>query len=141
MGISSLYETSPMYHLDQKDFINCVLEIKTSLKALQLLKHTQLIEKKMGRQNLDERNQPRKIDIDILTYNKENIDEENLKIPHPGIQDRKFVLIPLLELKGNIKISGYSKNIEELIKDLDKNSDKIKKYNYQINEKNISYSC
>ena len=94
----------------------------------------------MGRQSFLERNQPRKIDIDILTYNNEIINVENLKIPHPGIHNRKFVLVPLFELKGNISIPGCSKKIENLIKDLDKNSDKIRKCNYQINEKNLSYS-
>ena len=138
--MSSLYETSPMYNLEQDDFINCVIEVETSLKPLELLEETQSIEKKMGRQNFSERNQPRKIDIDILTYNDEIINDENLKIPHPGIHDRKFVLVPLFELKGNISIPGYAEKIEDLIEDLDENSDKIRKCNYQINEKNLSYS-
>tara|TARA_Y100001970_G_C14005892_1_gene735823 strand:+ start:432 stop:959 length:528 start_codon:yes stop_codon:yes gene_type:complete len=138
--LSSLYESSPMYNLDQNDFINCVVEIQTSLKPLELLKETQLIEIKMGRNRNLDRNQPRKIDIDILTYNDEIIAEENLNIPHGGIKERKFVLVPLLELVGNMSIPGYSEKIEDLIKDLDKNSDKIKKCNYSINEKNLSYS-
>ena len=129
-----------MYNLNQNDFINCVIDIKTSLKSLALLEYIQSIEKKMGRNRFNERNQPRKIDIDILTYNDEIINTESLKIPHSGIHDRKFVLIPLFELKGNISIAGYSKKIEDLIKDLDENSDKIRKCNYQINEKNLSHS-
>ena len=137
---SSLYETSPMYNLDQNDFINCVVEIQTSLKPLELLKETQSIEMEMGRNRNLDRNQPRKIDIDILTYNDEIIGEKNLDIPHPGIKERKFVLVPLLELMGNISIPGYSVKIEDLIKDLDKNGDKIRKCNYNINEKNLSYS-
>ena len=68
------------------------------------------------------------------------IKEKNLKVPHPRISERKFVLIPLLELKGNISVPGDTKKIEDLIKDLDENSDKIRKCNYQINEKNLSYS-
>ena len=123
--ISSLHETSPMYNLNQEDFINCVVEIETSLKPLELLVSTQSIEKKMGRENLIQRNQPRKIDIDILTYNDEIIDEENLKVPHPKIGERKFVLVPLMEIKGNIIIPGYSQSIKELIKGLDKDSNKI----------------
>ena len=94
----------------------------------------------MGRNRNLDRNQPRKIDIDILTYNDEIIDDENLNIPHSSIKERKFVLIPLLELMGNISIPGGSEKIEDLIKDLDKNSDKISKCNYSINEKNLSYS-
>ena len=114
--------------------------IEASLNPLVLLEKTQSIEMKMGRNwNLD-RNQPRKIDIDILTYNDEIIGEKNLDIPHPGIKERKFVLVPLLELMGNISIPGYSEKIEDLIKNLDKNGDKIRKCNYNINEKNLSYS-
>jgi len=138
--VSSLYETSPMYNLDQNDFINCVIEIKTYLKPLDLLKETQSIEMKMRRDRSLDRNQPRKIDIDILTYNDKIISDEGLSIPHSGIKERKFVLIPLLELKGNISIPGHSQKIEDLIEDLDKNSDKIRKCNYKINEKNLSYS-
>ena len=139
-GISPLYETSPMYNLNQNDFINCVVEIETSLKPMDLLKETQSIEIKIGRNIKLNRNQPRKIDIDILTYNDEIIAGEKLNIPHPGIKERKFVLIPLLSLAGNIFIPGYSKRIEGLIEDLDKNSDKISKCNYSINEKNLSHS-
>ena len=138
--VSSFYETSPMYNLDQNDFINCVVEVATSLKPLELLKETQSIEMQVGRDKNLDINQPRKIDIDILTYNKEIIKEENLKVPHPGISERKFVLIPLLELKGNLSIPGYTKKVEDLIEDLHKNSDKISRCNYQINEKNLSYS-
>tara|TARA_Y100000996_G_scaffold388008_1_gene347251 strand:+ start:17 stop:547 length:531 start_codon:yes stop_codon:yes gene_type:complete len=138
--VSRLYESSPMYNLDQNDFINCVVEVETYLKPLELIRKTQSIELRMGRDRNLYRNQPRKIDIDILTYNKEIIIEKNLNIPHPCIKERKFVLIPLLELKGNISIPGHCKKIEDLIEDLDKNSDKIRMCNYSINEKNISYS-
>ena len=140
VSVSSMYETSPMYNLNQESFINCVIEIETSLNPLQLIEQTQSIEKKIGKERVLERNQPRKIDIDILTYNDEIVDRENLKIPHPEIGERKFVLIPLFEIKGNISIPGYSEKIEDLIKNLDSNSDKIRKCNYRINEKNISYS-
>ena len=140
VSVSSMYETSPMYNLNQESFINCVIEIETSLNPLQLIEQTQSIEKKIGKERVLERNQPRKIDIDILTYNDEIVDRENLKIPHPEIGERKFVLIPLFEIKGNVSIPGYSEKIEDLIKNLDSNSDKIRKCNYRINEKNISYS-
>ena len=139
IGISSLYETSPMYNSNQENFINCVIEVQTSLKPFELINQTQIIEKKIGRDKKLNRNQPRKIDIDILTYNDKIINDERLSIPHLGIKERKFVLVPLLELKGNILIPGYSKKIEDLIKDLSKNSDKISKCNYRINEKNLSY--
>ena len=102
---------------------------------------TQFMEIKMGRdKSLSQRNQPRKIDIDILTYNNEIIHEDRLVIPHPSISERKFVLIPLLELKGNILIPGHFKKIKDLIKHLNKNSDKIRQCNYRINEEDIPYS-
>ena len=75
VGVSSLYESSPMYNLNQQDYINCVIEIETTLRPLKLLKNNQLIEKNMGRVRSLARNQPRTIDIDILTYNSEIINE------------------------------------------------------------------
>ena len=141
IDVSSLYETSPMYNPNQQEFINCVLDCETTLKPLELLDMTQLIEIKMGRdKSSSQRNQPRKIDIDILTYNNEIIKENRLVIPHPLIAERKFVLIPLFELKGNILIPGYFKKIEDLIKQLNENSDKIRQCNYRINEEDIPYS-
>ena len=141
IDVSSLYETSPMYNRNQQEFINCVLDCETTLKPLELLDMTLLIEIKMGRdKSSSQRNQPRKIDIDILTYNNEIIKENRLVIPHPLIAERKFVLIPLFELKGNILIPGHFKKIEDLIKQLNENSDKIRQCNYRINEKDIPYS-
>ncbi len=140
IGFSSLYESSPMYNLNQKDFINCVIEIETTLKPLALLSFNQSIENDIGRVRSFVRNQPRKIDIDILTYNSEIVDDKKLKIPHPRINERKFVLNPLFELKGNISIPGNIKKIQDLIKELDKNSDKIRKCKHRINEENLSYS-
>tara|TARA_Y100001970_G_scaffold290375_1_gene423910 strand:+ start:3386 stop:3916 length:531 start_codon:yes stop_codon:yes gene_type:complete len=140
LKISSLYETSPMYNIDQRDFINCVIEVETLLKPIDLIAQTQSLEKKIGRDKILHRNQPRKIDIDILTYNDEIINEDNLKVPHPKIIERKFVLVPLLELKGISVIPGCVKKIEDLIEDLDKNSDKIRVCNYKINEENLSHS-
>ena len=140
VAVSSLYESSPMYNLNQQDYINCVIEIETTLKPLKLLRNNQIIEKNMGRIRSLSRNQPRTIDIDILTYNSEIINEENLRVPHPRIFERKFVLNPLFELKGNIVIPGNDKKIEDLIKELDKKSDKIRQCKYKINEKDLSYS-
>ena len=74
---------------------------KFQKKPLKLLKNNQLIEKNMGRVRSLSRNQPRTIDIDILTYNSEIINEENLRVPHPRIFERKFVLNPLFELDNN----------------------------------------
>ena len=139
-SISSLYETSPMYNFNQENFINCVVEIETFILPRSLLKVTQIIENKLGRLKNHKRNQPRKIDIDILIYGKEMVKSKLLTLPHPGITERKFVLVPILELKGNIILPGTKKKIKDLIKDLSEKGDKIRKCNYNINEKNISHS-
>lgn len=141
IGSSSLYETSPMYNFDQKKFINCVVEIETTIEPHTLLKVTQSLEFELGRTKNSKRNQPRKIDIDILLYGEESIESEALRIPHLGIFDRKFVLVPIFELKGNISMPGSGKKIKDLITDLRKKCDKIRKCKYNINEKDISYSC
>ncbi|KAI1656695.1 Dihydropteroate synthase [Daldinia decipiens] len=94
---SSLWETEPMYVLDQDRFVNGACEVETDLKPLSLLDQLQDIEKSMGRRKLIDKG-PRNIDLDILLYEDEIVDHERLKIPHIGIQEREFVLRPLAEL-------------------------------------------
>ncbi|KAI1640019.1 Dihydropteroate synthase-like protein [Biscogniauxia mediterranea] len=94
---SSLWETEPMYVLDQDRFVNGACEVETDLEPLPLLDQLQDIEKSMGRRKLIDKG-PRNIDLDILLYENEKIDHERLKIPHIGIPEREFVLRPLAEL-------------------------------------------
>ncbi len=94
---SFLYSTSAWGKEDQPDFINQVLEITSSLTATQLLEHLQSIELQLGRIR-KEKWGPRIIDIDILYFNNQVIDFEYLKIPHPGISNRRFTLVPLCEI-------------------------------------------
>ncbi len=115
--ISSYYETEPVGYLEQDWFLNCVLEIETSLRPEQLLLACQAIEAKLKRERLI-RFGPRTIDIDILLYEGYDSLEEDLTIPHPRMSERKFVLIPLLEIAGNIVIGSHS--LEDLIADLNK---------------------
>ena len=122
---SSMYKTSPMYNLDQNDFVNCVIEVLTSFSPLELLEYSQSVEKKMGRELFTESNQPRKIDIDILTYGDEKIEDRKLKVPHPKISDRKFVLVPLIEINPNFIVPGFSLNVSEMLKKIEKNNDKV----------------
>jgi len=122
---SSMYKTSPMYNLSQNDFINCIVEARTSFPPLDLLEYNQSIEKSMGREVFIESNQPRKIDIDILTYGDKEIEDRNLKVPHPKISDRKFVLVPLIEINPNFIVPGFSLNVSEMLKKIEKNNDKV----------------
>ncbi|KAI1079224.1 Dihydropteroate synthase [Whalleya microplaca] len=94
---SSLWETEPMYVVDQDRFVNGACEVETDLEPLPLLDQLQDIEKSMGRQKFIDKG-PRNIDLDILLYGDEKVDHERLKIPHIGIVEREFVLRPLAEL-------------------------------------------
>ncbi|KAK4100284.1 Dihydropteroate synthase [Parathielavia hyrcaniae] len=94
---SSLWETEPMYVLDQDRFVNGACEVETTLEPLELLDALQDIERALGRKKLIDKG-PRNIDLDILLYDNLTVDHERLKIPHIGIPEREFVLRPLAEL-------------------------------------------
>lgn len=94
---SSFYKTEPVDFENQNDFINAVLEIKTSLEAQQLLNVLQNIERSMGRRR-ELKGGPRTIDLDILFYGQSVIQEDNLIIPHPQVHMRRFVLEPMSEI-------------------------------------------
>ena len=96
--VSSLYETSPVGGPPQRSFVNLVVKIDTELTARSLLEATQAIENKLGREPSDIRWGPRVADLDILTYGDEKISEPDLEIPHPRMTQRRFVLVPLLEV-------------------------------------------
>ncbi len=112
---SSLYETAPWGNTQQEDFINQVIEIETDLDPLDLLHQLQDIEIKLGRRR-SERWGPRNIDLDILLYGKETIDLEELKVPHPYLMQRLFVLIPLAEIDPELEFPDGSKIREVLVR-------------------------
>lgn len=94
---SSIYETQPQGVETQPWFLNMVLRARTSLSARELLRTLQDIEAQMGRKRLV-RWGPRVIDLDILLFDQEDICEQDLKIPHPQMTERAFVIVPLLEI-------------------------------------------
>ncbi len=107
---SSFYVSSPVGYEDQADFINCVVELHTSLEPLALLDVMQGIENTLGRKRLvGNQNAPRLIDIDLLLYGNRTIDDECLIVPHPRMAERLFVLKPLLEL---IDLDEYQSCLE-----------------------------
>jgi 2-amino-4-hydroxy-6-hydroxymethyldihydropteridine diphosphokinase len=95
--VSSIYETAPVGFTDQADFLNLAVCVETEFAAQDLLEVCQEIEHELGRVR-DIRWGPRTADLDILLYNNENIETENLIVPHPRMHERAFVLIPLLEI-------------------------------------------
>ena len=99
--ISSLYKSSPFGYTDQPPFINAAVQIKTESPPLELLSQLQIIEKKLGKKVIH-KNGPRIIDLDLLVYKELTHKSENLTLPHPGILDRDFVLLPLLDLNPTL---------------------------------------
>jgi 2-amino-4-hydroxy-6-hydroxymethyldihydropteridine diphosphokinase len=111
---SHLYATAAWGNTDQPDFLNQVIVIETKLSAQETLKSILAIEKKMGRVRTV-KNAPRIIDIDILFFNKEIIDKPDLIVPHPEIQNRRFVLIPLNELAPQYIHPVLNKSVHQLL--------------------------
>ncbi len=111
---SALYETAAWGKTDQPHFLNQVLQLQTSLAAAPLLQVLLSIENAMGRIRT-EKNAPRPIDIDILFFNNEVISQPGLVIPHPQLQHRRFVLIPLRELAPNHLHPVLQQNIRQLL--------------------------
>ncbi len=116
---SPVYETKPYGVEKQPDFLNCVVEVETSLSPENLLKALLDIEKEMGRVR-EIHWGPRIIDLDILFYDDFIIDEENLKIPHPDIQNRYFVLKPLSDIAPQLLHPLLKKSIKELLEALER---------------------
>ncbi len=113
--ISSIYETDPVGFEEQNCFLNIVVEINTSLTAMELLNYCLQVEKDLGRiRNV--RWGPRTIDIDVLLYNEEIYESNQLTIPHPRMHEREFVLIPLTEINPTIIIPKVERNVVDALK-------------------------
>lgn len=97
---SSIYETDPVGYTDQDKFLNMVIKVNTQLPPFDLLMVLQGFEHFFGRKR-EVRWGPRTLDLDILLYNQENIETEELIIPHPRMWERAFVFIPLMEIAEN----------------------------------------
>ena len=117
---SAFYETEPWNMVSDTWFVNAVVEIKTTLKPDKLLAECQRIEKQLGREREKEDSySDRTIDIDILFYNKDIINENNLIIPHKYVHLRAFTLVPMLELAPDFEHPILHKTISELHNDLE----------------------
>ena len=102
---SSLYRSAPLGTIAQPDFVNAVARIVTVLNAHSLLQSLQEIEHLQGRVR-GERWGPRVLDLDLLVYGSTSIDQPTLTVPHPGIAERNFVLLPLQEIAPDLVIPG-----------------------------------
>lgn len=114
--ISSIYDTAPLGNIDQPRYLNIACQVFTRLSPEGLLALAKGIENKMGRHGRS--GEPRPIDIDILLYGDVVIDTPDLKIPHPNIADREFVLVPLAEIAPDVVHPVTKKKIKEMRKAL-----------------------
>lgn len=106
VSTSKLYQSPPMGPQDQPHYFNAVARLETDLAALALLDQLQQFEQDAGRVRL-RRWGERTLDLDLLLYGDEQIQNERLTVPHVGILERDFVVIPLLDLNPNLHIQGH----------------------------------
>ena len=120
VGESPIYETEAWPNLNQDPFLNQVLALETSLPPHALLEFCQSIEADMGRRSKGD-NAPRPIDIDILLHNGDAVDLPDLKIPHPRMAARRFVLVPLLDLAPDLADPVTGRKYRDILAELKDN--------------------
>mgnify|MGYP003550165928 FL=1 len=112
--ISSIYETDPVGYTNQGNFLNIVVKLETDYEVEQLLQKCLQIELELGRERKI-RWGPRTIDLDILLYNQDNIETDDLSVPHPRMHERAFVIIPLLEIEPNIELPAMELPLQKVL--------------------------
>ena len=113
-AVSSIYETVPVGLQDQPNFLNGVIRIKTSVRPLNLLEILKRIEVQVGRQHR-KRWGPREIDLDILIYGDLILDHPLLRVPHPEMLNRQFVLQPLVEIQPDLIHPSCNQTISQIV--------------------------
>ncbi len=109
---SPIYRSRPFGPVEQPDFSNAVVGVLTQLEPRALLAGLHALEAAQGRPRQRERWGPRVIDLDVLVYGQERLDDPQLTLPHPGIVERNFVLYPLADIAPELHIPGLGRAIE-----------------------------
>ena len=111
---AGIYETEPVGYLDQNWFLNTCILMETKVNPENLLKYLKNLEIELGRQHR-ERWKEREIDIDILLYEDKVIENNTIEVPHPRMHKRKFVLVPAVDIAGEMKHPKLNMNLNELL--------------------------
>jgi 2-amino-4-hydroxy-6-hydroxymethyldihydropteridine diphosphokinase len=117
VAVSTLRDTDPVGVGDQPRFLNGAVELDTTLTARELLDRLLAVEQRFGRVRVSGEHGPRTLDLDLLLYGGEELDEPGLSIPHPRLHERRFVLEPLAELAPSLVIPGRG-DVESLVSGL-----------------------
>jgi 2-amino-4-hydroxy-6-hydroxymethyldihydropteridine diphosphokinase len=117
VAVSSLYETEPVEFTEQSWFLNCAVAITTNLAPQELMSRLLEIEREMGRERTVKKG-PRTIDIDIVLFGNQVIEMPELRVPHPAMHERRFVLEPLEEIAAEARHPVLRKSVRELLKEL-----------------------
>jgi 2-amino-4-hydroxy-6-hydroxymethyldihydropteridine diphosphokinase len=115
VSVSTLRETEPLGVGEQPRFLNGAVELETTLTARELLDRLLAVEQRFGRVRIPGEHGPRTLDLDLLLYGDEAIDEPGLTVPHPRLHERRFVLEPLAELAPGLVVPGRG-DMESLLR-------------------------
>jgi 2-amino-4-hydroxy-6-hydroxymethyldihydropteridine diphosphokinase len=134
LRVSSVYETAPMYVTDQPRFLNVVVAGRTRLGPRRLLARCLAIERELGRDRAASGPKgPRPIDIDLLLYADRLIHRQGLRVPHPGLRERRFVLEPLLELEPGVLDPATGRRLGEALAGLpEQGVDRVGPWDYTL---------
>lgn len=113
--VSSFYLSEPVGFVDQRDFVNVVARLATTLDAHELLDSMLSVEDEMGRIRGKVRFGPRTLDLDLLLFGEQRYNTETLQVPHPRMHERRFVLEPLAELEPTLRVPGFG-TVSELLR-------------------------
>ena len=116
-AVSSFYETEPVDFADQAWFLNCALAMESSASPERMMAELLHLERKMGRERMQWKG-PRTIDIDILMFGERIVDSLDLKIPHPAMHRRRFVLAPLADIAAEARHPVMNRTVSELLAEL-----------------------